>query len=886
MIIRVITLILFFFFFGFISHAQSDVKITLKLEDASLAKALKELHAKYDLSFAFDSYELSRISGSWNFQNQPLSLVLETLLQPFDLEYKLTGSTYIIFPAEKTEVVRSLKVELNEVFQGEVRDVNSGELLPFAVLVWQIEGKSFNTNADGKFIYQGAINPMDSLLVFFVGYEALTIPAEDLDASGHTKIFLSPLKYYLSTVTVTARQTSGITTDVSTPAFIINPGEFLSRYGLGEPDIFRTAQLLPGVSATIESNNGLFLRGSNSDQTMITLDGFTIYHMDHLFGTFSAINANAVKAMKLSASALDARLGGRAAGVLEVIGKEGDNKKSALKIDLGTISIGAAFESPLDSAGKATLFMCARRSITDGIYSSPYQKLFNTIYDGAIVSDNSQTNTFEGAVGPDFYFQDANVKLTWRPSFRDAINVSLYASRDQLFVQYADTFANETVNAIDVFYNDESTKRNQGASFRWIHDVDQRWQSTFLLAASKFDGQSFSSDSIYEPLFDLSTGQFSSEQRNLGDIIGRLELTGSYRRNKIVTGVVANRMLTEEKLNIDGVINDLEKNIAVVTTFFAEDTWSIIPGVQLVGGIRSNYFDADKRLYFEPRLRLAWQMSDQYNLHLGFGRNAQFIQRVQIQNLYLNRPDIWEIGIKGESNVLTSDQLNAGVTMKLNGLTVQAECYKKWNQGVAFSPGPLADPVVAGTKLPQVLNGTGTSAGLDILVDYFKGRHHAIIGYSLLKAVSSWSEISADPISEFFEQRHELKTAYEFRSASWFCSISWVYGSGRPYTRYVGDLTYELPNGQIRKLPYFSDINSSRLPSYHRLDVAVAKQWMIRGTEMTVSAAVYNLYNRENVRDYQYRTIRTSMNHNDYVAGVKPINMIGFLPTINLSFRL
>jgi hypothetical protein len=866
-------------------NAQSDTRIQVNKKNATVAQVLHELSVRYDLNFAYDSYELSRLSGSWSFTDKTVNEALDILLEPYDLEYKLAGSVYIIYPKVKIESEPLENIAPQELISGEIRDKNSGELLPFAAMFWQKASVSFTADAEGRFVYEGVIDPADTLTVFFVGYESEMIPGEKFRALSFHKIYLSPRRYYLPDVEVTARPSSPLVTDVQSVSFILNPAELNSRHGLGEPDLFRTAQLLPGVSATNESNNGLFIRGSNSDQTLITLDGFTIYHMDHLFGTFSAINSHAVKAMKLTSGPLDTRSGGRAAGALEMIGREGNRFKPDFKLDLGTISVGAAFEAPIDTAGKTTVFACARRSLTDAIYSAPYRELFNTIYAGAVVSDSDETNTFEGDNKPEFYFQDANVKLTFRPSTRDVVNFSLYASRDQLFVQYADTFSNETVNALDIIYSDENTKRNRGASFRWNHQIGQRWQSSLILAASSFDGQSFSTDTIYEPLFGSVFNQFSSEERNLDDFNGRLEFAGNYRRNKVLTGLVVNRIQTEVKLNNQGVISDLNKSIGVVSTMYAENNWTVIPGILLSAGIRLNYFDRQKRFMAEPRCRFSWILSELLTVNVGFGRNNQYVQRIQVQNLYLNRPDIWQIAGAGETNVLTSDQLAAGLGLKFENLMIRAEGFKKWNANIAFAPDRYAEALNAENSLPEVISGNGTSAGIDLLMDYFKGKHHVMAGYTLLKSTTNYGELSLTPIPEFFEQRHEIKTAYELKWKRWSFSALWVYGSGRPFTRYIGDLNYELPNGQIRKLPYFSDLNSARLPEYHRMDVSVSNHFMVGRSEFTISAAVYNLYNRRNIRDYQYTAIKTPSDEFGYTAGVKSIAMIGILPSLNLSIR-
>lgn len=886
MMAKIFTLFLFLTAMVFQSAAQDELLIDLDVNDVSVADVLDQLSDRYDLSFAFDSYELSRLDGSWSFSAQPLSDVLKEILTPFDLGLKLVGTTYIIFPLLTVEIPEEdIDQSATEVFAGELRDRNSGELLPFAVLAWLKWDQTFTTNQDGKFTVVKSPVDNDSLRIFFVGYESLIIPAENLKPNKINKLFVLPQRYYLPDIEVSARLTPALNSSDSEPGVTINPQELLSRHGLGEPDLFRTVQLLPGVSATNESNNGLFLRGSNSDQTLITLDGFTIYHLDHLFGTFSAINSNAVKAMKLYSGPLDSRFGGRAAGMLEMIGREGNNYKSAVKIDVGTMSVGITAETPIDSAGRAVFFACARRSVTDIIYSPPYRELFNTIYDGAKVSDDSETDTFRDVNRPDFYFQDANVKFSFRPSSRDAVNMSLYASRDQLYVQYADTFSNETVNTTDVIYTDESTKKNQGASLRWVHGLDQRWQSSVLLAASGFDGQFFSTDTIYEPLFGSSAEYFSAEERSLGDITAKLELNGDLRRHTVSAGFDFNRLQTEVKMNENGIISNLRKDVATIATVFYEDRWAIMPGVLLRGGLRMNYFDRKEKFYPEPRASVFWKMNNLFSFNLGFGKNCQFIQRVQIQDLYLNKPDVWEIGGGRFTDVLCSDQLSFGFKLTFNRWSLQTDFYNKWNKGIAFSPGRYAEPLIAGVVLPGIITGNGFARGVDVLADYFYKHHHFLASYTLLRAESQYGAIEQTHLPEFFEQRHELKLAYEFHVRGWSFSSGWVYGSGRPYTPYLGDLTYVLPNNESRKLPYFGQINSARLPAYHRLDLAVSKKFTLRATEIDLTAAVYNVYNRKNVRDFQYRALRPMMNVANYTVDVKPLEMIGFLPTLHLSIK-
>ena len=113
----------------------------------------------------------------------------------------------------------------------------------------------------------------------------------------------------------------------------------------------------------------------------------------------------------------------------------------------------------------------------------------------------------------------------------------------------------------------------------------------------------------------------------------------------------------------------------------------------------------------------------------------------------------------------------------------------------------------------------------------------------------------------------------------------WVYGSGRPYTPYLGSYPFPLPDGSSRQLPVYGDLNSARLPEYHRADVSVSYQFYFRNTRARIQLSCYNVYNRKNIRDIQYLTVDTGPGQNDFTITERKVLMLGFLPSLNLSLR-
>jgi ferric enterobactin receptor len=866
------------------ASAQVEVVINEEFDDRRVNEVLQFLGEKYNLSFAYDGFQLSKIEGSWRMNGISIENALLILFENTGFTFKYLDETFIIYPdvKQKEFAVDEGKTISGSRLSGEVRDVYTRELLPFTVLSIRNSFYVVNADAEGRFLIDETFTDNDTLEVFFVGYEVKEFMWKDVQNKSDIKIYLTPLRNYLPDVLITAEGSKLFKTGFIPGLSAISPNSLGVIHGTGEADVMRAAQLLPGINATQESSNGLYIRGSNNDQTQISFDGFNLYHQDHFFGAFAAINANALKVLNIRKGITDGRFGGRAAGVVEIVGKEGNLIKPSGQIDVGPFSIGAVFESPTDSLGKSSVFIAARRAFTNVVFSPTYKGLFNTTYNAAVVTAPDKDAQTFGSNNPEFFFQDFNFKFSYRPTTNDFINLSVYTSRDQLFVQYADSSDKELENPYNIHYTDESYKKNVGTAVRWGRSWSNNWNSLLVAGFSRFTGNFFSSDSIQNLLFQTDSVRFTSELTQLDDFDGRFELNKQFKGHRLSSGLQLNSISSGLKRNeVGSIIQDAIANGMIISGYVCEENESN-DRLKIKPSLRVNYFNRTSSFYFEPRMILQFELiKKRLDLKASAGRVHQYIQRTQTQSLYLNTPDYWWIAQASGKGVLVSDQVMFGFVYAKKNWTFDVESYFKITEGNILNSTILG---LAGSQsADNFFVGQGRAIGADVLLSKDVKRHHFVLSYSMMKTEVDFLKEQLINIPEVFDQRHELKFNYQLNLKKWDFSVFWVFGSGRPYTPVLGTYNLSLPDGEFRKLPVYGRPNSARLPEYHRLDITGSYHFVAGSTGITIQASVFNAYNRINLRDIQYLIVRESNDPNDYSIAQRSLRMLGFLPSLNLK---
>jgi hypothetical protein len=866
--------------------SQSDIFINASFKNVTLTEVLNTWRRDYNVDFAFDSYELSKYRTSLEFQDVTLERALASLLTDTPFTFQRMDGTLVIYPIAKVSPIADVLAKNSQVITGTVMDALSGETLPFAVVALLRSGTGATCDEFGNFSLNTAESAIpDTLIAAYVGYATALWPLNALTADQPVQLNLVPQANILGDVKVEDRKNQLYPRAAALPGIFLKPDDIQMRYGLGEPDLLRIAQLQAGVAGSLETSNGLVLRGGASDQSLLLMDGFTIYHQDHFFGLFSSINSYAVKAMRLQKGIADVELGGRASGALELWGREGDLRKASGRIECGTLSISGAVEAPLDSSGKASVFICGRRSLTEMFQSRAYRELFNTLYSGAIAyGGNTKLDAFNLNFKPAVQFQDINAKLTYHPGSKTRIHLSLYASRDDMDFAYADTSDSQLLDVTDVRYNDETNKMNRGLSLRWQQRYSDRLQSNTMVGFSLFEGNYFSTDSITNNLFLLDTNQFSAREISLRDWSLKHHWLWNQHMHEWKVGIALNSIQTTDRLRSSLLLNQSDQNKGNVITVFGGDTWRANERWSLQLGSRLNYFMERRMFYSEPRLVLTkMAFADRLALRLTATQSFQYIQRISSQNLYQNTPDVWRPATE-HIPVLRARQLSIGGLWSVKQFSLEVEAYRKWNEGQVTNAQSFELNAGASGEMTTVV-GNADIIGMDAQMNWKWQNHAVILAYGWMHARANYPDIAAANIRESYYRNHELKVNYSWRRRGWSFSLLEVMTDGAPYTALAGFYSLNLPGDMDRILPIPGGANAAQTPWYVRTDVVAAYEWTWGSNRLALQGAIYNLLNRTNTRGVQYTVVPTNQNPEGFRIIERSVLMIGRIPSIHLSWQ-
>ncbi|MCZ6857713.1 MAG: TonB-dependent receptor, partial [Gemmatimonadetes bacterium] len=401
--------------------------------------------------------------------------------------------------------VGSVAAQETRTVQGLVQDSTTGETLPYAVI--SVAGTTLRTvsNRDGFFVLVGAPVGPFVIRVASVGFTVRNVEVGQELSADRIVVDMAPIPFELEAITVVAddyrimRATEGVS------RVTVSPRDMAILPSIGEVDIFRSLQLLPGISGTNESSSGLYVRGGTPDQNLVLLDGMTVYHVDHFFGFFSAFNADAIKDVQVYKGGFPALYGGRVSSVVDMTGKTGDPYRAHVSMGANLLSAQTSAQVPL--FGKGSIMFSARRSYTDVLQTGLYNSIFNmfngedeAIGVGTTAAPRQAGGRFGGRFGqdanvsttsPDFYFYDINGKATYRPSGSDVLSLSVYNGQDyldksRLQNQTLATQGTQPTRAVNNDITDLTDWGNKGISGKWARQWGARLYSNALVAFSEY----------------------------------------------------------------------------------------------------------------------------------------------------------------------------------------------------------------------------------------------------------------------------------------------------------------------------------------------------------------------------------------------------------------
>ena len=745
------------------------------------------------------------------------------------------------------------------VLSGVVTDAETGETLVGATVV--AGGRGGATNAYGFFSLELAPGPV-RVVVGYVGYAAHAV---DVDLAGDLRLDVALARGgALGEVVVEADDGAPPRPEATAQmGRIAVQGDDVRRVPalLGEADVLKAVQLLPGVRAGQEGTAGLYVRGGSPDQTLVLLDGAPIYNAAHLFGFLSTFNGDAVSRVELTKGAYPARHGGRLGSVLDVRLRDGDAQRHRVGARVGVLAAQVTAEGPV-VPGRASFLVSARRTYLD-VLTRPFIDRANRRAEAA----------GEARVDPRVSFFDVHAKLNGRLSARDRVYVSLYAG--------GDAFAFESVDPVEAcrdgacrasgvedVYGGALDWGNVLGSLRYTRVLSPRAFAALTVTASDyaFDVGVDVEEGRGGPAAQVARARYRSGIRDLGarldvDVLaGRghaLRVGAAVTRHRFTPGALAlaGGAATGD---VDSLLTE-SRSVGIDAAVYAEDTWDL-GGVELGLGLRGAVYASGRFVYpsVEPRVSALVPLGGRVALKASAAVTQQPVHLLTTGAGVGLPADLWvpadSVGPErgGQVAVGLAGSSASGRT------TWSVEGYARWMRGlVAYRDGAsFATPSADWQDL--VVTGAGRSRGVEAFARHDGGRVTAWASYTLAWADRQFDALGGGARFPFrYDRRHDLSAVALARvSRRLDVSAALAWGSGDAVTlpgalhdgTYLGDGNVEswvrTSEAAIEETT-FGPRNGHRLPAVARLDLG-ATFFLRRGPRPhAVALHVYNATNRK-----------------------------------------
>ena len=726
----------------------------------------------------------------------------------------------------------------NKTIHGYLTSDKTGEKLMDAMVFDTVHKQGAVTNEYGFFSLT-IPNELVVLKISSFGFESI-LKEISLEVT-EVNVILNEIKE-LNEVVITGGKRSVESANIGTMELSIDKVDKLPVF-MGEKDVLKILQLMPGVKSGGEGSSGIYVRGGGPDQNLILLDGVPVYNASHLFGFFSVFNSDALSQVTLTKGAFPARYGGRVSSVLDMRMKEGNNQKFNVEGSIGVIASRLLIEGPINK-GKTAFIVSARRTYIDALVK-PFLKEEN-----------------KGG----YYFYDLNAKVNHEINKNHHLYLSGYFGQDKA------SFTSKSNNSDDIGSSTYKSKAgldwgNAIGAMRWNYKITPKLFSNTTVNYSKYMFQIYekSENEYNQNGITANSSNSFVYFSGINDWTGKIDLTYLPNPNHNIKFGIGDIYHTfKPGVTTQSYNNGLEDfSQAVGSKFqyahelsaYVEDEHKISNRLKANYGIHHSSFFVGKKQYnqLQPRISANYVLTENSSLKFGYSRNAQFLHL--LTNAGIGLPtDLWVPATERIAPV-TADQFSVGYNhdIKRKYNFVLEGYYKKMDNIIQYKEGSsfFSEDTDWQNKVEV---GQGWAYGGEIMLEKKKGKLTGWIGYTL-----SWSERQFDNINfgvKFpykYDRRHDLSVVMTYEiNKTWDLGMVFVYGTGNAITLPTQNYTLapnSITSGNYfynQQIAYATSINNYRMPSYHRMDVSANRTRQKKWGETVLSISIYNIYSRQN----------------------------------------
>ncbi len=661
---------------------------------------------------------------------------------------------------------------------------------------------------------------------------------------------------------------------------------------MGEVDILKAIQLLPGVQSAGEGNSGYYVRGGGPDQNLILLDEAVVYNASHLFGFFSVFNSDAVKNVSLIKGGMPAQYGGRLASVLDISMKEGNNKEYHTEGGLGFIASRLTVEGPI-AKDKASFIISGRRTFLDLFLREPF------------------IDAESDAAGNSYYFYDVNAKINYTLSDNNRLFVSGYFGRDVFSFKSA-----ETGFRVRVPWG------NATASARWNHLFSNR---LFMNTTLVFSDYNFSFDAEQQQFqFELFSGirdwNAKVDFTFFPSVLHNVKFGINYTHH---TFTPSNVSASSGETEFD--LGEVVKLYSHEGAAYVNDEWDITDRLAVNVGLRLTYFNQvgpftryeqnqfyettdtveyskgeSVSLYtrLEPRFSGRFVLTKNSAVKASVTQNYQYVHLASLSSASLPT-DVW---VPSSTKVKPQEgwQYALGYFRNLKDNLIETSVevyYKQMKNQVEYREGAQPDEDIKNNQDNNFVFGDGWSYGAEFFVKKTRGRWNGWVGYTLSYTERKFPDLNdGRTFPAKYDRRHDVTVVFSYElNKKWSFGATWIYATGNALTLPQSRMFLNGPidlanvfsgNAGIGQIYYeYGDRNSYRQDAYHRLDISATlhvkkkKRW-----ESSWNFSIFNVYNRYNPY-FIYFDDSINENTGAFQLKAKQVSLFPILPSVTYNFK-
>lgn len=877
--------------FSCAANGQED-QIYLEIKKSqTLGQVLETINNKYHLVFSYSdrlAEEVKIAPGRWKANST------EDLLSDFchqnNLEYRISDQGDILLrPALQPKTLSSIPDQW--YISGRVIDQDEQGIPDVAVYIDTLNIGGFS-DEDGFFHFKIPYKHRDRKLIFqSLGFELEKMGLSELDS--REEVQLKPISLNLKPITVTEHiprlqqlQADGSTRWVD--ADVLLPGGSLTN------DIFRTIQLMPGVSAHDDLSAAIKIRGSGSDETLLVLDGIPIYKAEHFFGIFSALNSNYIQEATLYKNALPASFGGKTGGML-LMKSNGDlYNRMGVDLDVNLLTSSAVLRVPL---GDQLALNWSGRTTYKNAASTPLFASLDAQNQGGQLGTTVFTRPDLFSTLPTFQFYDMHARLVYQLNNQSRLDLNYYQSQDDFSNEYENNFKvrvgqNRFANNVERYSNLEAWS-NQGMSLNYQLSLSRHLDLKANLYYSTYANDGFLASSLSRrlPGEEIDLKSFENFQNNKIQGKGaKIQLNRSlehFRRVEAGIEIINHQNFVE--LGEEDVVLLQSNAQAYETALFTSLPVLNYKNLYLELGNRLTYYSGSDQLYWSPRLKMQYNWHRNGYLKSAFTRSNQFVRELIYNNRLGQSMAFFTLGDEHKFPVGHSNNYMLGTNWQFGPWSLDLELYQKkyWGLMEFGRIFPGFDPIEVNPgrfREYGIFEGEGQTRGLDFMLSLDQENYQSWLSYTLSKTTHEFEAIyqgASFPSED--DRRHQLSWVNNYQWSAFEFSASYVMASGRPFLNLA-----RLQNPRdLRALS--PDQLFDRLPAYHRLDLGISYSFTWSWLDCALGLSVFNVTNRQNVK-YQQFVYSVPFQKADNGAP-KNLNQVigtttGMLDrTLNVSFR-